>query len=256
MEQVMKNLLALLVICSLVMVPLASALSIPVPVSGTLTTEGYRGGYEVTVTNTRTGETTTILTNPSRQYFISSWNNEFANPNYQDIFRIEVEGVVKNVVYTGGPIEADFTLDLTCPKQYPCECSDCDCGTCPSCNSCCESGDCPDCNCECPADTTPYAECNSCCQPEDCEDCPVCPEPDANRAVEILMGVLGGVAVGGSAVTLTLGKKAKHYHRGIKNKHSIFTRHRDARIRHPIGEVAPLYRLVDGKYAYIHEGAK
>ena len=251
MEQVMKAIIPILVICSLVLLPLASALSIPVPVSGTITTDGYRGGYEVTITNTMTGETETLLTNPSGQYFISSWNNKFTNPNDQDVFKIQVEDSVKHVVYTGGPIEADFTLEGVCPKCAPCDCScdDCNCGECPPCNSCCDNGDCPDCNC--PADNTPYAECNSCCQPEDCQDCPVCPEPDANRAVEILMGVLSGVAVGGAAVTVTLGKKAQHYHRGIVRKHSIFTRHRDARIRHPVGEVAPVYKLINGKYEYV-----
>lgn len=103
---------------------------------------------------------------------------------------------------------------------------------------------------ECPEDTTPYAECDECC--DECPDPEECPESDPNKAVEILLTAIASAGVAGGVVAVTLGKKAQHSHRGIRNKHSIFTRHRNATIRHPIGEVAPMYRKEDDRmYHYV-----
>lgn len=249
----MKKTITLAIIMAMLLVPLASAMSIPVPVSGTITTDGYAGGFNVKITNIRTDESMTVVTNPQGQYFISSWTNHFDTPKYEDVFRIEVDGNYKSVIYRGGAIEADFYLEVegpTCPVCDPVDCpscnGDCSCPDCPSCPSC------PSCP-TCPEDTTPYSSCSSCCESCDtCEECPTCPAPDANRAVEILLAALGGAAVSGAAVSLTLGKIAQHYHRGIVNKHSIYTRHRNPLIRHPIGEVAPAYaKDSTGKYVYV-----
>ena len=223
----------------------------PSPISGMVSTNGYNGGYDVTVTNTNTNDFLVVVTNAKGQYIIHSWSNFFKEPASQDVFHIEVEGEYKNVVYTGGPIEADFNLNVVCPKQEPIVCKTCETPTCPAPIAC------P----ECPNPTT-CTECPTCPSPPTCptnptcptcETCEECPEPTPQDATNSILAAIIAAAAAGAAVTVTFTKKGpKHHHRGIRTKHSIYTRHRDPEIRHPMGELTPIYRRnTKGKYVYM-----
>jgi len=255
----MKLAILSLVLSILMMSSLAAAQSLPVPVAGTITTDGWLGGYAVTVTNTRTGETITIYTNEYGQYFLDSWTNHFATPRIQDVFKIEVEDEFQNIIYLGGPIEANFDLDVTCPKCPPVQdcpvCLDCpDCIDCPpcDCDSCCPS--CP----TCPIDNTPYAECDSCCeisvtlcQAYKDEICEYEPSDLWSDILWLLALVIGLPVGGGIGFTISRWKTGKlhlsvnrHKHEGYSYYHSIFTEHKN--YWHPKGVLNPKYK--DGKY--------
>jgi hypothetical protein len=223
----------------------ALALSPPLPISGTVTDEGNVDGIDVTIYNTRTGETQITSTEFGGQYLFD-WAN--TNLKYADFdqFQITVRGVTKTITFTGEPIEAnfDFTGDGTCP-----ECSVCN--TCPTdttpyseCNSCCPAV---------PVDTTPYETCDACCiacpeqtpcpTPTQCEadECPVC-----DTTVASIIAILAGLILGaGGGVNIQIyrnnkgGATLKHKHVGILGYHDINTIHNNLLYRHAKGALTP-----------------
>lgn len=253
-EDLMKRIILPLILAFLILLGSARAMSIPVPVSGTITTQGYAGGYEVTITNIRTSDSITVTTNRDGQYLLSSWTNHFDLPLMEDVFKIEVEDVFKNVVYKGGPIEADFELEVTCPKCPPYE----DCPVCEECDVCPEDlTPHEECNSCCPMDITPYEKCDSCCPI--CEECEVCEEcPPTNEFFALIIGLISGVVaalVGGEGIKFVIRKNKRtgklevqitqHKHKGHGYYHSIYREHKT--YWHPKGAVHPVYDK-DDKY--------
>jgi len=230
------------------MMAFASALSPPLPISGTVYDEGNTDGIDVTIYNVRTGETQITTTEFGGQYLFDWANTNLKYTDY-DQFQITVRGITKTITFTGGPIEAnfDFTGDGTCPE-------------CPSCGTC-------------PTDTTPYSECNSCCQVdltpyETCDACCLaCPEqtpcpsqtpcpiptqcetnecPVCDTTVASIIAVIAGLILGaGGSVGVQAYRNAKggvtvkHKHAGIRGYHDINTVHNNPLYRHAKGELTP-----------------
>ena len=221
------------ILAMLVMAVGVSAQSMPMIISGTIVTEGSPWGYEVTLTNMRTGQEAKMKTDTAG-HFIFDPQNMREGAWTGDVFEVEVAGdvfIVDDLANIPIHLDIDLTDKVVCPD-------------CPVVN--CPDPECPDCE-----------VCEDCPEPTVCDECPEpeeCPEPTPTEAVDLLITALAAAAVTGSAVTLTLGAKAKHYHRGIRNKHSILTRHRDPDIRHPMGEVAPVYVKLNGRYVYEGSG--
>ena len=211
-----------------------TAQSLPMIISGFIVNEGDLSGFKVTCKNVRTDITYEFVTSHDG-YFQFAPANEREGAIPGDDYIITVEGreqKVNDLRY----IPIQLTFDLTgevCPKCIECK--------------------------TCPIDNTPYKYCDECCVPTECEECPeptICPEPKEcpeipDKSIEILMALLGGLGLGVGGVYLKLGKTAKHLHKGIKNYHSIYTKHRNDCIRHPRGEIAPVYKQIDGEWTYI-----
>jgi len=243
-----KLLISIMVVFMLLAAPAMGAMMQPAPVFGKVINEGVLSGIEIRATNLFTDESLTTITDDKGYYIFEFANSDKGLYDGENV-RLEIIGCsepecISTHIFNGNFLNYDFdVIGVIEPVEPPC----------PPCDSCCPM--CVACDSCCPVDPScpPEANVENCAS--FCEDivCDECPEPDANRSIEILLTALLSVGATAATVTLTLGKKAQHYHRGIRNKHSLLTRHRDATIRHPIGEAAPVYRKIDDKYVYIPE---
>lgn len=242
----MKKLAILITAWILLAAPLVMAQQMPqqpVPI-GVKVLAYNAADIEVKITSHTPGkynyETIVGKTNENGDYLEDAANFKIGYTDGQE-FIIEAADQTKKVIYTNGKFSLYVEFDLIgskakCPPELcdPCNCETCEtCKTCESCTAC--------------------TNCETCVTCKVCENCPSCecPEPTEQDAMNLILAALAGAAASGAAVSLTLGSKAKHYHRGIRSKHSIFTRHRDERIRHSVGEIAPVYRKINNKYTYI-----
>lgn len=230
-----KIILPMILTMMLLAVAVSAVPSFPMVISGHVNNLGVLYGYKVTLTNVNTGESLTQITNVDGHFLFDA--NNIGGLRTGDVFEVEVLGHKITI--------DDFNYDTYAPYYVKFDLHDIECPKCEVCEDCPEPKPCPDC-----------PEPDPCLEPDPCPDCPKCeecPEPcdDEQKALDLLLAVLASAAVTGSAVSLTLSSKAKHYHRGIRNKHSIFTRHRDSLIRHPMGEIAPVYQKKGDRYVYI-----
>lgn len=220
----MKTIIMAMIVALIVLAGAVDAMpSPPTAIYGSVKNEGNIQGIPITITNMRTDVRFTIKLDARGYYQFVPANMELGFDS-GDSFTIEVEGTTADVetVEYGELRRIDIDLTGTCIPII--------CQVCP------DPTICPD--------------------PIVCDDCPepvVCPEPEPitdNRAIEWLLAAIAGAGVSGTAVTLALGKKAQHFHRGIRNKHSLLTRHRDSDIRHPIGKATPIYKKIGDKWVY------
>jgi len=229
--------------------------------------------YEVRITNLRTNETITGYTNEYLEFSVD-WANSEKGYEIGDVFEIVALNQSTRIKYTGEPptelvnaytgedvsivyFYMDKVCESFCIKEkviyIPSECPE-DTTPYAECNSCCEP--CLECICppcpevECPEDTTPYERCDSC--------CPDCPETIPMEMLVTLILTFFGIGFGSG----TYGYKfvirrrkdsgkleaqiTQHKHYGINRYHSIYTIHRDERIRHPKGCRNPIYK--DGRF--------
>jgi len=235
----MKKIIIPLILTMMLLAVNVYAFGLPIVISGYVRNEGDISGITVTLRNMRTGGEMLLKTSGSGHFLFDVGNIAFG-VRAGDTFEI---GVNEHRIFiddfnwvTYQPYEVEIDLfGRECPKCFECDvCEDCPPPECPDCKVC---EDCPE----------PIV----CPEPVICPEPEECPDPDENKAMEILLTAIIAAGVAGGAVSLTLSSKAQHYHRGIRSKHSIFTRHRDSEIRHPIGEIVPLYKKINNKYIYV-----
>lgn len=184
----------------LVSIGMVGAISTPMPISAQIINEGRLDGYEVRITNMRTGEAQSVITD-GNGWFLFDWSNSKLGWIPLDNMKIEVLSclefaectVMKQIDSSGSPIS--FKIDLIGVACPVCE-------------------DCP----VCPADTTPYKECDSCCPTvicpdcpdvicdcpdvpvcEECPECPVCPQTLWEAVILVVCFALG-LPVGGASI--------------------------------------------------------
>lgn len=205
----MKNIIAFLLVASVVLAqPIA-----PMPIPVKVLTYGYAGGIPIVVANERTGETGTSATDQNGEAVIE-WANSALKYNYGDKFTVKVGPQTKIVYAPDVPI---LTFDFTgvCPAV-----------TCPTPQAV-------------PTPTitpTPVpVDCSKECQPSD---------PFAQAVAYIITFIIGA---GAGGYGLKLYRKTSgaagvlHKHRGIKDYHDPNTLHSNVKYRHKKGELNPKY---------------
>jgi len=107
----------LLTLLALTPVVLADAIYTPLPIDGQITGFSDNSGFEIQVTNLRTGEKI-LTTSVSEGYYLIDWANSILKYQNGDQFRIEVTACsnlpncVKSLTYTGQP-ELNAVFDLS-----------------------------------------------------------------------------------------------------------------------------------------------
>jgi len=229
-----KRIVAFMVLALMMVAVGVNAQTIPSVIYGKAVNVGEVGGIKVTLKNIRTDTSVSMYTDKTGYFQFTPANMPFGFQN-GDNFELSAKDVKNQINNLNAGDIRESNLNLLGN----------DCPSCPDCPSC----DCPDC-----------PTCYDCPIPDECEVCTDCPEPqecpepeptDESHLLDVILSGLAGAGVCGAAVTLTLGKTAQHFHRGIKNKHSIFTRHLDAEIRHKIGEYNPTYKKIGDKWVYV-----
>lgn len=219
----------------LIIIGSVGAISMPTPISGKIVNDGYLAGYSVKITNldSRNQDTITLTTDESG-WFMTDWgNNGFTDFSTGDKFRIEVGGLIKEIVMIDKIDDREGSMfdlrGVVIPKEKPCPvCEVCKtCETCSICDVC-----------------LPQSPCDACC-PEN----PTCPEP-TDPTIPMILAAASTFGLGVGAVYLKLYKTAVHLHKGISNYHSIYTSHQNPDIRHPRGENMPKYVQINGKWKY------
>lgn len=233
----MKKIIAL--ILALMIVGPAYAISTPQPIIVKVLTPNTIDSVNVPVRISDLTHPCTVTINTNSHGEVSyDWNNAPCSPKgeYGDEFEIEVKGIVKKATlqeYGIDIIVFDFHEPDDCPACPECVCPDCvcDCEDCPNCE--CPDCLCPECKvCNCP--TCPICE------------CPICPECPEKGNLFYALSVLVAAIMGGGAVKIYKARsgevKVHHRHKGIRDYHSIHITHRNPNIRHPKGELNPVYK--------------
>jgi len=184
---------------------------------------------EFSITNTRTGDTVKGITVNGEA--IVDWSQKSLSAG--DEFEIKIGNEIKKFLVTDTTIPPGIiTFDIVCEEQ------------------------------ECPEPEP----CLPCPEPIDCydqgyilpDDCPKTDET-LNYLILFLIGFVFGIPITqGVGIVIRKNKSGeikaqvtRHKHYGIRSYHSIYTIHKDPNIRHPKGEINPVYK--SGRYIPINE---
>lgn len=242
------------VLAFLVMAIGATAMSLPMIISGTVQDEGELSGFNVVLTNTRTSGQLTAITDQNGYFQFEPQNMPFSVRD-GDIFEVEV--LERKIVID------DFNYANYAPYFIEFDFSD----ERPLCVDCPEPIVCPEPTCPEPI------VCDKCVVCPDPIICPEpCPEPEENFdwAWSLVIGLLAGA--GGSAyalrnrmfTTIRTGykryvtdygiEKILHKHPGIRGYHNPETSHRNSKIRHPKGQIIIKYdKDEDGDWKFTRD---
>ena len=277
----MKNIFFPLIVCLLVMASSASAGLLPQQITGKVVFDGVTyANQEVEITNTRLGYTWVRYTNENGVYEITF------NDLEDDIGRKSVEGDTIEIVACPVEVNSDCKKVATVseiPQRIDWGIDDSNAqdlisdGAIPSdeakeqqeqdaedninyCGDCvCTPTNCPDLICPTPGE---------------CSECSECDSEGFSSGDMLMAAILSIIASGGvigtsvyyakrgdtviKGVTLKtrVGTDGKithtHYHRGIRNYHSVHTSHSDIKERHARDELYPEYvKNEEGKYVYV-----
>lgn len=266
----MKKLLVIMLMAMMLCIP-AYAQITPLPIAVKVTSIPSTQ-VPVKITNLNTGDISQGMTNIYGEY-IEDWANMPNKYAVGNQFKIEIWGNVQTFTYTGSPPDIFyFTVAVPCSitgsvgyggtfRQLDASCNVEITGP-PSCGSCSGGGSCNcgggggGCYCE-PCDTCETCQtcenptCPTCDTCQTCETCqePICPE--VTFAV-IITAIIA--AIGGGGVALRFSRNGvQHIHPGVSGYHSIYTVHRDAKLKHPKGcwDAKDGYKKgTDGKYYF------
>jgi len=228
----------------LAMGSISFALMTPLPIVAKIVSEPC-SGVVVSITNTRTGETLSGLTNDGCEYNVD-WANTISKYSEGDTFRVTSQDFIKEFTYLGAPPPVQyFSFDIPCSVLKTLDYGE----------RLIIKDD--KCNIDVTAPEKPI--CEDC---DVCDVCDVCPDGECpEQGLEtLIITVLASLLIGGAAAGTGVkfyqkrsGEIARqHKHPSIRGYHDIDIQHRNPKIRHPKGKLTPKYKKdYRGEWKYI-----